>query len=307
MDDNETNKTKSDSSYLKKSIDVLETAILCVLWYKILQRFHSSSKSLQRADLTLGSCAALYYGIESFCLHLRDEFVTTEKDGLKLTTGMQKTYVSPNKRNRKTKKTFDYEGEDTGYTRALEDARRSFRIGTYFPIIDLLIAEVRRRKFVYCIWQQNFDFLLNLNTWAISDIENAASKSLKVYASNLDSDFPSEVVHFAFHLCSSPDLCLKTNTAQAQLSYLKKNCLIETFPNVAIILPIYLTLPVANTEGERSFSALKRVKNYLRSSLTPDHVCDFCIVAIEKRFTKSMSFEVIIDKFAAAKCRKHQL
>ena len=76
---------------------------------------------------------------------------------------------------------------------------------------------------------------------------------------------------------------------------------------MAIILRIYLTLPVANTEGERSFSALKRVKNYLRSSLTPDHVRDFCITAIEKRFTKSMSFEDIIDKFAAAKCRKYQL
>ena len=114
-------------------------------------------------------------------------------------------------------------------------------------------------------------------------------------------------MHFAFHLRLSPDLGSKTNNAQAQLSYLRKNCLIETLPNVAIILRIYLTLPVANTEGERSFSALKRVKNYLSSSLTPDHVCDFCIVAIEKSFTKSMSFEDIIDKFAAAKCRKHQL
>ena len=209
--------------------------------------------------------------------------------------------------NEKRKKTFNYEGEDTGYTRALENAREFFCIGTYFPIIDLSIVEERRRQFVYRIWQQNFNFLLNLNTWAISDIENAASKSLKVYASNLDSDFPSEVVHFAFHLRLSPDLGSKTNTAQAQLSYLKKNCLIETFSNVAIILRIYLILPVANTEGERSFSALKRVKSYLRSSLTPDHVCDFCIIAIEKRFTKSMSFEDIIDKFAIAKCRKHQL
>ena len=135
---------------------------------------------------------------------------------------------------------------------------------------------------MYCVWQQDFNFLLNLNTWVISDIENAASKSLKVFASNLNSDFPSEVVHFAFHLRSSPDLGLKTNTAQAQLPYLKKNCLIETFPNVAIILRIYLTLPVANTEGERSFSALKRVKNYLRSSVRPDHVCDFCIIVIEE-------------------------
>ena len=76
---------------------------------------------------------------------------------------------------------------------------------------------------------------------------------------------------------------------------------------MAIILCIYLALPVANTKGERSFSALKRVKNYLRSSLTEDHVCDFCIMAIEKSLAKSMSFEYIIDKFAAAKCRKHQL
>ena len=160
---------------------------------------------------------------------------------------------------------------------------------------------------MYCIWQQNFNLLLNLNIWAISDIENAASKSLKVCASNLDCDFPSEVVHFAFYLRSSPDIGSKINTAQAQLSYLKKNCLNETFPNVAIILRIHLTLPVANTKGERSFSALKRMKNYLRSSLRQDHVCHFCIIAIEKGFTKSMSFEDIIDKFAAAKCRKHQL
>ena len=43
-------------------------------------------------------------------------------------------------------------------------------------------------------------------------------------------------------------------------------------------------MPIANTEGERSFSALKRVKNCLRSSLTQDHVCDFCIMVIEKSF-----------------------
>ena len=56
---------------------------------------------------------------------------------------------------------------------------------------------------------------------------------------------------------------------------------------------VYLTLPFVYTEDERSFSALKRVKNYLRFSLTQDHVCDFCIMAIEKSFTKSMSFEYI--------------
>ena len=75
-------------------------------------------------------------------------------------------------------------------------------------------------------------------------------------------------MHFAFHLRSSPDLGSKANTAQAQLSYLKKNVLIETFPNVAIIHRIYVTLPVANTEDERSFSVLKKVKKL--TALIPD-------------------------------------
>ena len=41
-------------------------------------------------------------------------------------------------KDQKTKKTFDYEGEDIGCTRPLEDARESFRIGIYLPIIDRL-------------------------------------------------------------------------------------------------------------------------------------------------------------------------
>ena len=179
-------------------MDALETAILCVLWHKILQRFHSTSKSIQRADMSLGNCVAVYNGIKSFSQHLRDEFYTIQKDGLKLTTCIQKTYASQNKRNRKTKKTFDYEGEDTGSTRALEDARESFCIGTYLSVIDTLILEVRRRKSVYCILQQNFNFLLNLNTWAISNIKNAASKLLKVYASDLDSDLDGKLCTLLF-------------------------------------------------------------------------------------------------------------
>ena len=42
---------------------------------------------------------------------------------------------------------------------------------------------------------------------------------------------------------------------------LAKNDIYEVFPNVKIALRIYLTLMVSNCSGERSFSALKRIKN----------------------------------------------
>ena len=134
-------------------MDALETAILCVLWHKILQRFHSTSKSLQLADMVFRKLRSTLHGIQSFCQHLQVNLIQLKKDGLKLTTCIQKTYASQNKRNRKTKKTFDYEGKDTGCSRALEDACESFRIEIYLPIIDTLITEVRRRKSIYCILQ----------------------------------------------------------------------------------------------------------------------------------------------------------
>ena len=52
------------------------------------------------------------------------------------------------------------------------------------------------------------------------------------------------------------------------------------------------------------FFGIKKSKKL--PALIPD-VCDICIMAIEKCFAKSMSFEDIIDKFAAAKSRKHKL
>jgi len=44
--------------------------------------------------------------------------------------------------------------------------------------------------------------------------------------------------------------------------------LISLFPNIAIILRIYLYFMCSNSSGERSFSKLKRIKNELRSSMS---------------------------------------
>ena len=79
LDVNQTNAIKSDSSYLKKSMDVLKTAILCVLWHITLRRFHSTCKSLQRPGMSLGICVALYNGIESFCRNLRDNLMQEKR------------------------------------------------------------------------------------------------------------------------------------------------------------------------------------------------------------------------------------
>ena len=52
-------------------------------------------------------------------------------------------------------------------------------------------------------------------------------------------------------------LCMELSSEQLTL----------TFPNVDTALRMFLCIPIANCSGERSFSARKRLKNYLRSTI----------------------------------------
>lgn len=51
------------------------------------------------------------------------------------------------------------------------------------------------------------------------------------------------------------------------VNYIERNNLFENVPNIIVCLRILLTLPITVASGERSFSKLKIIKNYLRSSM----------------------------------------
>jgi hypothetical protein len=78
----------------------------------------------------------------------------------------------------------------------------------------------------------------------------------------------------------------------------------STFPNVETILKIYLTIPISNASRERSFSVLKRVKNYFRNSMGQIRLENLAIFCIESTDTKNFDYTKVIDIFAKAKSRK---
>ena len=53
------------------------------------------------------------------------------------------------------------------------------------------------------------------------------------------------------------------------------------FPNFFTALRILLTVPVTVASGERSFSKLKLIKNYLRSTMLQDRLCNLSILSTE--------------------------
>ena len=60
-------------------------------------------------------------------------------------------------------------------------------------------------------------------------------------------------------------------------------------PNIAIALRILLTLPITVASGERSFSKLKIIKNYLRSTMTQERLSGLATLAICLLYTSCIT------------------
>lgn len=78
------------------------------------------------------------------------------------------------------------------------------------------------------------------------------------------------------HLLPSPSVL-------EMYKFMKSNDLQTTFPNIEILLRIYITIPASNSSGERSFSTLKPVKKYLRSTMGQQRLTALSILNIESK------------------------
>nr|CAH7727521.1 unnamed protein product [Callosobruchus chinensis] len=79
------------------------------------------------------------------------------------------------------------------------------------------------------------------------------------------------------------------------------NELTTTFPNLLIALRIFLTLPIAVASRGHSFSKLKLIENYLRSSMSQERLTDLVVILIEKEISEELDSSHIIDEFATKK------
>lgn len=76
------------------------------------------------------------------------------------------------------------------------------------------------------------------------------------------------------------------------------------FPNLTIALEILLSLPVSVASAETSFSKLKFIKNYLRSTMHQDRLSNLALLSIESDLSENLNVEQIVDQFANAKVRR---
>ena len=73
----------------------------------------------------------------------------------------------------------------------------------------------------------------------------------------------------------------------------------DAFPNIFHLLHIALTICVTMAQCERSFSSLKRIKTYLRSTMSEQRLQSLSVLSIERKVSKTLSLDKVIDRFAS--------
>jgi hypothetical protein len=65
-----------------------------------------------------------------------------------------------------------------------------------------------------------------------------------------------------------------------------------------------LTIPVTVASAERSFSKLKLIKSYLRSTMSQERLNGLAILSIEKKLLENLEYKNLISNFASQKARR---
>lgn len=174
----------------------------------------------------------------------------------------------------------------------------------HFVICDNLRVEFNKRKSAYDSIISKYNFILKIYELDPSKIREDAKKLRTIYKQNLDESFENECVHF------QSVLKLTTNPPKTLLDmskFLKEKQLVTIFPYVDVALRMFLCNLASNCSTERSFSTLRRIKKYLRSSMSSERLNNLAVLNIEATLTKSLNYSDVIRTFAAKQARKKEL
>ena len=78
-------------------------------------------------------------------------------------------------------------------------------------------------------------------------------------------------------------------------------------PELIKVFKIFATLPVSSCEAKRSFSTMKRLKTYLRSTMLEERLNSLAVLNIHRDVCNKVieeDMEKLIDKFAEGSGRK---
>ncbi|XP_068739132.1 zinc finger MYM-type protein 1-like [Montipora capricornis] len=169
------------------------------------------------------------------------------------------------------------------------------RVNTYFTSLDKVLAEIEAR-----FGGNDQDVLCALGDITLSDSPAIRSFNLVSSYYSLDRDLlqADQRLFCQFKKAHLEPKSLKT--AADVIETLHANRLFEMVPEFSKVVSILAVIPATSCSAERSFSRLRRLKTYLRSTMGQSRLNSLAIISIERAYGNRVivdSIDKIIDTF----------
>ncbi|XP_065658769.1 uncharacterized protein LOC136083295 [Hydra vulgaris] len=144
----------------------------------------------------------------------------------------------------------------------------------------------------------------SLSKSSVDELKKKAANLSQIDKADLDSsDFQSEMASFKYQAAAMMDNFEKSSPIDI-LQLIYKYSLTDAYPNTTIAIRIFLAIPVTVATCERSFSKLKLIKHYMRSTIGQERLSSLAIISIENEVANNIDFDDVISEFASRKARK---
>ena len=298
-------KIKSEAESLAThGIGNFEFLVAMIIWFELLTDVNEINKSLQqKKDMRIDVAIELVKGLIKYLKKYRESgFVNAKASAEKIGNEMEIECVFIQKRQIRRKQHYDENSSQLTQLN-LESAEESFRNHYFLYIVDQTIGSVDRRFKQYSTYENIFGFLFSIERLrSLSDRDlKACCKHLETCLKHDDSlDLDGEILFEELKVIREV-LTVESKSSYMILSSLKTfNC----FPNACITYRIILTIPISVASAERSFSKLKLLKSYLRSTMSQDRLNSLALISIENNFLKNLDYERIINDFATKNAKR---
>jgi hypothetical protein len=290
-------KTAAEASCLLKAMD-FEFCLTLTILSDLLEDCHLVSKNLQNPKLNIAAAAHQVSALIKTTEQKRTEeyFDMYWKSAEEKAESIGVEYTEP--RSRKVSRRID----DHWSTEASTTGQSRLRASLHFEVIDLLLSALRTRFGPEVMPLLNStDCLVLPTTDKMSKVETLCS----FYPTDIDNrSLKVEYRLFCHAMDSVPDSEVDKNCIQSMYQYMVNTGMLALYPNLGLAYKLILTLPVSSCSCERSFSALKFVKNSLRSTMSQDRLSDLMILAVQGRKLDTAGLKNIRDEFWNRSLRK---
>ncbi|XP_053156183.1 zinc finger MYM-type protein 1-like [Hemicordylus capensis] len=288
----------TEAKALKSKMEKFQFVFLIVLLSNILEPVNTVSKLLQSPQTDLSKAATYLQTIHTNLQESRNKYDSLRKTAAKMSEKWGISQVFEEQCVRKVTRFHDELCED----QRLTNAEDSFRVNVFLCVLDIASSQLKLRFEGLHEVVTTFNVLhpSTLATATDEDLLEAGELMVTKYDTDLTTSFPRHLIQLRDLL---KEEIKKTTTIKevAELLMIDNCGLCISYPDVCTAYILFLTLPVTVASSERSFSKLKLIKNYLRSSMSQERLSGLALLSIENERAKKLDIQKTIDNFAEVK------